>query len=166
MALTESDFYVIWDIDNCLADDRHRLHFVDLTGHGPQRYAAYNARSLHDIPANQEMFRTMSAMATPVFFTGRQEYLRRDTTVWLSMHFGVWNPIMFMRPNEVGCSPRKLKEAMLHALWGHGVLYRQIIGAFDDVPAVIDMYRSYGLPAAQLAIHDELHLVYSPNDLR
>lgn len=150
----------IWDIDNCLADDRHRHHLIDWDKQGDERYRRYNREMLQDEPVHVAEFNVMRKIGcTPVFFTGRPEVFRVETTQWIREKLGVTFPVVEMRPNgTLGLTPADLKETMLRK-WlreapGTRQGWVQLIAAFDDLPEVVEMYRSYGIPAVQLAAGD------------
>jgi hypothetical protein len=159
------NFVSIWDIDNCLCDDRPRHHLIDHSKVGDERYAAYNEGMLDDVPCHRAQFDLMLALgATPIFFTGRAEMYREKTRMYLQRHFDVAYPILRMRPNgTVGLTPAVLKARMLAELL-KDVPRDRILGAFDDVEAVIQTYRSFGIPAAVLRVYDPA-IVYDATDL-
>jgi hypothetical protein len=143
----------IWDIDNCLADDRHRLHLIDWGKEGDERYLRYNQRMRLDPVAHQDVFNVMRAIGCrPVFFTGRCEKFRIDTVGYLQEKLGVSFPEVHMRPNgTVGLTPAKLKERMLRDLLAV-TSSADVVAAFDDLQSVVDMYRAYGIPGVLLKI--------------
>lgn len=160
--------YVIWDIDNCLADDRHRMHLIDWSKEGDERYAAYNQQMRLDPVVHGRVFQVLSQIATPVFFTGRPAKFEEVTRDWLRLRLGDEGSYMFMRQNGTfGVSPVQLKEQMLNNFKRYfGIQEPHIVGAFDDIPAVVQMYQRYGIPAAILRAHDQLEKVYAASDLR
>lgn len=159
----------IWDIDNCLADDSPRHHLIDWSKQGDERYLAYNEAMMNDRAVHAEEFRVLRAIGcTPVFFTGRPEAFRAQTTNWLRDNLGVSFPIVHMRPDgTVGLTPVALKERMLREylreVQGFRQGWVQIIAAFDDLPEVLEMYRSFGIAAVQLKVGDP-HAAYGPED--
>lgn len=156
----------IWDIDNCLADDAPRHHLIDWSKQGDERYDVYNAAMAQDRPAHVAEFNLMRAIGCePVFFTGRPEKWRAQTEQWLREHFQIKFPEVHMRPDgTVGLTPVELKRRMLRAYRDFEDRGVQIIAAFDDLPCVVEMYRSYGIEAVQLKINDPT-LAYDPADL-
>lgn len=162
------NLFAIWDIDNCIADDFWRQERIEWDKDGDERYRAYNDVLEDDVFCHRKEFDLLMAMgATPVFFTGRSEYLRNKTERWLWRQRGLVKPIMYMRPNDGRMTPKDLKEQMLTKFrmdyLGFG---NRIIGAFDDLPPVVQMYRENNIPAAQLAIHADLTGAYKPADLK
>lgn len=156
----------IWDIDNCLSDDRHRTHLIDPTRQGDEKYAAYNTQMHLDPVCNLSLFKVFQKMSHPVFATGRPERFRDTTFKWIEDSLGVWKPTIYMRPNDtIGLTPVKLKETFLEIIMG--VYGRSnIIGAFDDIPAVVEMYQRHRIPACVLQVHPDLARTYTPEDLK
>lgn len=160
--------YTIWDIDNCLADDHWRQGTVDWHLKGDERYDRYNLEAVNDRLVHGDFFKLFVDMgASPIFITGRPEKHRGITQEWLHRTLGIVEPVMYMRPNgTVGVTPRALKEELLNRFWKDWMQPGdRIIGAFDDLDAVVEMYRSNNIPAAKLCINADLSKVYEPADL-
>jgi hypothetical protein len=163
--------YFICDIDNCFADDAHRIPLIDWHLRGDERYDRYNAKMGLDLPVHVGIYTGFAAIATPLFLTGRPQKWESETRGWLGLALGASErSFMLMRPNNTkGLPPAELKKQMLeHLLRGPVDLpdfsIENIIVAFDDVPAVIAMYRSFGIPAIQLQAHPPED-AYEPEDL-
>lgn len=156
----------IWDLDNCLADDAWRQPMIDFTKEGGQRYEVYDAAMFNDRPAHVEEFNFMRRFTTPVVFTGRREKWRQLTERWLDKHFG-FVPMVFMRGDDDNGVPVQVKRDMLLRLLNdQRVPVFDIVGAFDDLPAVVQMYRQFSIPSCELAIHGDLLAAYTPADLQ
>ena len=151
------DQFAIWDLDNCLADDRARIRLIDWTKTDPtERYAAYHAAGALDPVRNENVFHAISQLARPVFFTGRPEAVRTAATRWIRCELDVEAPLVLMRPDGCTCSAVELKRAMIscYAVQMHEQRNVQACyAAFDDREDIVDMYRSFGIPAALLSIH-------------
>lgn len=160
--------YTIWDIDNCVADDKWRQERIEWDKEGDERYRAYNAVLEHDVVHHKREFDLFLSMgAQPVFFTGRSEYLRDATNSWLYAGLSLLQPVMYMRPNNSRMTPRALKEEMLNRFFKeHMGFGNRILAAFDDLPPIVQMYREHNIPAVQLAIHEDLTGAYKPADLK
>jgi hypothetical protein len=155
----------IWDLDNCLADDKWRQPLINFTVEGAERYREYDSQMLHDKPHHVTEFKFMQRFAQPVFFTGRRERWRALTTEWVQRHLAIEHPIVFMRPDDDEGTPVQVKRDMLCALLNmHRVPVFDIVGAFDDLPSIISMYHAFGIGACQLAIHHDTG-AYQPRDL-
>lgn len=161
-------FTTIWDIDNCVSDDKWRQERIDWTLHGDDRYRVYNDAAIYDAAVHVREFEFMRRLgAKPVFFSGRPEYMRTDSGVWAQnrLRVDMGDHRLYLRPTGTkGISPRRIKEEMLLA-FRLEFPDAKIIGAFDDIPAIVEMYRSYGIPAARLAINHDLSGAYEPADL-
>lgn len=161
------DKYVIWDIDNCLADDKWRAHLIERGKTGNERYDAYSAMMTEDSAYWIKEFQFMARFAQPVFFTGRVAKWQQDTRRWLE----VWGYIggrviapLYMRDNDDSSTPAELKQKMLERLILR-VGVENIIAAFDDIPAVIEMYEAHGVKGCLLQINTDHSGIYEPRDL-
>lgn len=150
----------IFDIDNCLADDSHRIKLIDWSTTDPEkRYAAYHAACIGDPPPLQqtiEFFRELAYRPNThiLFITGRPELVREETQVWLRTYLPTGSSTLLMRPHGCELSSVELKRTLLHRyLTDRGLA--KVIAAFDDHVGILEMYRDYfGIPAFQLKIHD------------
>jgi hypothetical protein len=147
---------VIWDLDNCLADDKWRQDLIEWDKVGDERYEVYNNHMCGDNAHNVDKFKAFVAAGLyPVFFTGRAEHFRGATAAWIRENLCCEAFTLFMRPSgTVGVTPAALKERMLDDLFSMGHLPSDIVAAFDDLQPVIDMYRSRGVNGVHLQIHD------------
>jgi hypothetical protein len=159
---------VIFDIDNCIADDHWRQPLIDWDLSGDLRYARYNDAMDKDKLCNGEIFKLFMELGhTPVFFSGRPEAYRGKTALWLADNLS-YTQNLFLRPNGTkGLTPRALKERMLRNIEEECIARDiEVVAAFDDIPAVVEMYRELRIPAAVLAIHSDLSGAYQPGDLK
>lgn len=156
--------YTLWDIDNCLADDRPRQHLIDWHLTGNARYDRYNAKMMEDELVHKVEFDFMCRFTTPVFLTGRVEKWENHTRHWLGEKLNVESPLLYMRADGDEGSPAAVKKYMLRGILAR-INLKQIVAGFDDVPAVVKMYQDCGISAAVLAIHTDLSKVYGPSDL-
>jgi hypothetical protein len=157
--------YAIWDIDNCLADDKWRAHLIDWDKRGNERYDRYNSVMLHDEVCHREYFHFMCRFTTPVFFTGRTVKWEGYTREWLQDRLGVRDALLHMRENNDNATPAQVKREMLSKLYSPRSGEVSIVAAFDDIPAVVEMYRSFGIAACLLYINEDLSGTYKPRDL-
>lgn len=156
--------YAIWDIDNCLFDDKWRAPLIDWHLTGNARYRRYNDQMLADTAHHQAEFEFMCRFTTPVFFTGRCAEYKAKTLILLKRHFGQDAPYMFMRSDEDPSTPVALKHKMLMQCQ-RDVGAGNIIAAFDDIPAIVDMYRANGIAGCVLQINSDFSGIYEPRDL-
>lgn len=162
----------IWDIDNCVSDDGWRTSKIDFSKHGNERYDAYDRLMVRDLPAHTLEWDLITKLSTPVFITGRRERWREATRDWIERMLPLpdrdWpgmGPLILMRPEECEDRPVELKRKLLYQLRDvYGVEFSRIIAAFDDIPAIVGMYLTHGIPAAVLRVHDPL-TAYTVKDL-
>jgi hypothetical protein len=170
------DYWVsLWDLDNCLSDDKWRVNKIDWHLEGNERYTRYDAEMGKDNVAHVGEWRLITQMSMPVFITGRRERWRQITRKWVSERLPVlrygrlqWlhDPLILMRPDDCNDTPAVLKEKLLMQLpTHHGIMLPRVIAAFDDVDAIVEMYGRHGIPSTVLKVHDP-GLAYTPADLK
>lgn len=153
---------VIWDLDNCLSDDEHRIKLIDWSQYPRDAcWDDYHAACAMDPPGNsQEFFRWHSPAdlakglgCIPVFFTARPEKHRDVTRKWLAMHFGcTGNEPLFMRATGDARRSVQIKGEMLkkfRASWPKAA----ILAAFDDQRDIVNMYRDNKIDGKLLMVH-------------
>lgn len=149
---------VIIDIDNCIADDQHRIQHIDWTTSDlTARYAAYHARCEQDRAVIHERIRLqiVPGVTRVFFFTGRPVALNEKTRHWLNIHFPFEWEALLMRNNDDHRPSAKLKQAQLESLLlHHNVELEDIAMAVDDRQDVLDTYRAAGI---EKVFHVQLH---------
>lgn len=146
--------YVIFDLDNCLADDSARLPLIDHAEARPtERYAAYHAGCGNDPVGNYTTFTLACHAARPIFLTARPVSVHAQTLLWIQDNLGVQDPILIMRNVHDHRPSPALKGDQLRSLDAYGVDLADIICAFDDREDVLAMYAEHGLSTCRLAIH-------------
>lgn len=151
--------YVIFDLDNCLADDRERIKLINWEEQHPdQRYADYHRDISNDLVGNYDKFIAATLSATPVFMTARphtvgRSNVRLQTMYWIKEYLGVEDPILLMRNVGDHRPSVELKRMQLSHLSEWDVRYEDIVCAYDDREDVVGMYKSFGIRAEVLAIH-------------
>lgn len=149
--------YVIFDLDNCLADDEHRIPLIDWSQSDPEkRYAAYHAACGVDAKRNGSTLEShMRDGSIPVFFTGRPESVRGITNDWIKRELllllGDYE--LHMRPNGDRRPSVDVKRDMLDKFSVLVAPISDIVAAYDDRSDIVDMYRSRGISAYQMTIH-------------
>lgn len=152
--------YVIFDLDNCLADDRARIPLIRWEEKQPdKRYADYHRNVTDDPVGNKDTFdAAMLCGWAPIFMTARPHTVgisdvRGQTLEWLERNFGVHNPILMMRnPGDHRPSVELKREQLTHLLnWD--VKLTDVVSAYDDRADVVQMYRDHGIIAHVMAIH-------------
>lgn len=146
--------YAIWDIDNCLFDDQWRTPAIEWHKTGNARYERYNKLMLSDPVKHQAEFNLIRKIAVPVFFTGRCEIYKNMTLQQLAVGLDVIAPTIYMRKDNENASPADVKQRMLKEFLECGHKVTDIFAAFDDLPSIVDMYRSHGIPAVQLLVNE------------
>ena len=144
--------YVIFDIDGCIADDRHRRPLIktDPDLDPDERYAAYHAQCWADQPMNTDVVdAAIRAGHTLLFITARPEteVVERETRNWLAKHL-VPNGTIYvdMRPTDNHWHAPLLKGALLaNTLHGLGIDINQIVSAYDDRLDVLRVYSAMGV---------------------
>jgi hypothetical protein len=158
--------YVIFDLDNCLADDRARIPLINWSEpHPDKRYAEYHRDVSNDPVGNYETFVTATAQARPIFMTARphtvgRSNVRLQTLDWIKGNLGVEDPILLMRNVGDHRPSVELKREQLTHLSDWDVALIDIVYAYDDRPDIVTMYNENRIPAEVLAIHDVC--AYSP----
>lgn len=152
---------IIFDLDNCLSNDEHRIPRIDWTKTGDARYHEYHMAMLADKPANWDVFE--NAMTRPVyivFMTARPITFRETTKRWLSEQLGANLDlddrfVLIMRNRGDHRKSVAVKRDMIHALPEYGLSIDNIIQAYDDRQDIVDMYRSeFGIKADILKAHE------------
>lgn len=155
--------FVIFDLDNCLADDEWRIpliawHESDID----KRYDAYHRASGADNPVNVAAFVEALGRATdrgerialPIFFTARPAKYRDQTARWIETRLGADCYVLITRNNGDHRRSADVKRCMLDDLHHYGIEMQQVEQAFDDREDIVAMYREAGIPAEVLKWHD------------
>lgn len=150
---------IIWDIDNCIANDAWRIPFIDWTAADPyQRYMPYHRVCSGDQSHNMREFEDLHERhnADPCFITARPEAVRHMTMSWLRRHFTRSFPAanrLLMRGNDDHRASVDLKRDLLTELFAAEPEARVVL-ALDDRADVLTMYRQhFGIVTRLLAIH-------------
>ncbi len=148
--------FAIFDLDNCLSNDLHRIPLIDWTQPNPEeRYAAYHAACGNDAPGNMDLYRAVTATRQAVFLTARPTTVALQTRAWISRHLGITHATLLMRNAGDNRPSVDVKRWQLDMLPQHyGVPLENIDHAYDDRQDIIDMYRGLGLAATRVQIHD------------
>lgn len=161
---------VIFDLDNCLADDQHREKLIDRTKSDPvDVFQEYHAACADDPLGNGAFFEAWKVEADLVaFFTSRPEWCRVATQQWIDRNLAQTNQTLLMRGDEDRRRSAEVKADQLKEL-----LVRfpaidfpaGIIAAFDDREDILEVYRAAGIANVQrLYIHNgEFEVVAAGN---
>ena len=148
--------HVIWDLDNCLANDAPRLKLIDWTQTNPDlRYGAYHAACAGDEVCNRGIFETHCGLGhKPIFLTARPVDVWAETRHWIDHNLGCKSYNLIMRNKGDHRASVHVKRWMLDNLPLYGIDHRDIVHCYDDHPEIVAMYRGLGLSAGRLKIHD------------
>ena len=141
----------IFDIDGTLADNSHRLHFIQ----GEVKdWEGFHTAQGDDMPI-WEVITVARALAKAghgiVYSTGRMEKGRAVTQAWLNKYRVPHGPI-FMRKDGDHREDYVVKEELLGYI--KGVYPLAIGGAFEDRQQMANMYRAKGIRVFQVAKGD------------
>lgn len=141
----------IFDIDGTLADNSHRLHFIQ----GEVKdWEGFHTAQGDDMPI-WEVITVARALANAghgiVYSTGRMEKGRATTQAWLNKYRVPHGPI-YMRKDGDHREDYVVKEELLGFIKGMHTL--AIGGAFEDRQQMADMYRDKGIRVFQVAKGD------------
>lgn len=143
----------LFDIDGTLADLTHRLHHIQPPLRADGQYGPKNWDAFFDacgddkpIPHMIGICRDLMASAPVVFVSGRSDRTRRVTQNWLASNclFGD----LYMRRDGDHRPDHIVKAELLDKIIADG---KTPIMAFDDRDQVVKMWRSKGIPCAQVA---------------
>lgn len=137
----------IFDIDGTLADGSHRLHWIH--PRPAKDWRAYFAEVIRDEPIQHiiDIARTLTRNAPVILVSGRSDECREDTIAWLEI-FQVPCSALYMRKAGDHRNDDVLKSEILDQILADG--WKPIM-AFDDRDRVVKMWRSRGVPCAQVA---------------
>ena len=137
---------VVVDVDGVLADNRHRLPFLDRR---PKDWESFFRTAGADAPlaAGLRLLEVLDSDLTIVLLTGRPARLRDLTVDWLQRHGVCWD-LLGMRPDADRSAAASLKRRAVDALAGLGW---EIVLAIDDEPAVAEAYHRAGVPCFRAA---------------
>ncbi len=124
----------IFDIDNTLADNRHRKHLID-----PKNWEPFHQECLLDTPIVPMIKLLKLLNETHVIFlcTSRPEYVREKTRLWMKDHTGITFTNTLLMRAEMDHSPSSIIKAEMVAQIAKNY---SIEFAFDDHDGCLDMY--------------------------
>ena len=145
--------HIILDLDNCIADDAWRIQFIDWPQDNMfRRYHNYHMLAPFDKLRNETLFANTDYNYW--VFTSRPQFYHVTTMQWLIQN-GLGDSNVMMRPDNFHGKTVQLKQIMLEQMLQHGGVDRKdIVCAYDDRNDIINMYKSLGVRAEQVKIHD------------
>lgn len=128
--------FVVFDLDNCLADDSWRRPFI-----GSANF--HQMCEADPCPSDRLALvrRHAAARHRIVILTSRPEQVRLQTQEWLAQH-GIWADRVLMRPRGDSRSSVLLKPGLLLA---SGIEVDDIVAVYDDRQDVLDALRNIGV---------------------
>lgn len=154
---------LIFDIDNCLSNDVWRRDMLSDNFHehglGPvlARWHAYHSMSPFDEPGFLPPFEVALRSIQPThifYFTARPKLYQHQTTEWLSRNvpwFLQSQPLLLRNNNDARPSEAIKREMLSRVCREYDMACTQFV-AFDDVGAVLRMYREEGVNAYEANI--------------
>lgn len=146
---------VIVDLDGTLSDGRWRLHLLpdESTRHLDSAWATFNLAAADD-PAFKDtidVVNNLGMFCEIIILTGRGAIAREVTEVWLAQN-GVDYDQLIMR--DIGDSRKDtvVKAEIINELRSKG---RKILCAFDDLPHIVDMFRSMGITTYEVTRYED-----------
>lgn len=146
---------VIFDLDNCLANDAWRIPRIAWHVPNPDlRYQTYHALSPFDEAANTDLVHAWARQGCSILIsTARPSWMRAATLEWMRRKVRL-NPVaLFMREHGDHRPSAVLKEEHLERGLAWCLDRDGLLHAYDDRPDVIAMYRANNIHATQLSIH-------------
>lgn len=170
---------VVFDLDNCLAEDGSRLHLIpgaDKHGHiseieaitgrfamsEQRRWDAYHKAGEGASAHNHETF-FAAAEALPkhngivIFLTARPESHAAQTSHWLERNGFASVPrwALLMR-RDVCLAPSPVMKPLRLSEWlaDHGMSFDNVACVYDDRNDVLDAFRACGIATTKLAIEE------------
>lgn len=145
----------IFDIDGTLADCSHRLHHIvrEEGDHRPKDWDGFHKHTSGDtpIPAIVSVCKAIiDAGNFVIFVTGRSEDCRADTEKWLAEHVSEGHRL-YMRASGDRRDDVIVKRELLGEVIADGFAP---VMAFEDRARVVAMWRSEGVPCAQVSEGD------------
>jgi len=138
----------IFDIDGTIANNQHRLHFINKL---PKDWEGFYAAIPDDEPIDH-IIRLIAALQYAcveiVYVTGRPERTRADTIAWLKKWSHYEDEPIYMRGDNDRLDDHRVKMYLLHALRDDGWLPEIV---FDDRDRVVEMWREQDIPCLQVA---------------
>ena len=144
----------IFDCDNVLSDDGWRIKFIDWSQEDRfLRYDKYHQLCIYDRPGRVDLLPPERDAAT-VIFTAMPEFYRETREYWLES-VGIKADLLLMRKTGDFRPSAKVKRDMLVELcFLASRNVKDVVCAYDDHAAVVDMYKEVGINATRIAIHD------------
>jgi hypothetical protein len=143
---------VIFDLDNCLADDEWRIPFINKKAASDfDVWHKYHSLSFNDEHKNFDVYcdHKYGSFDKVAILTARPNFYRHITEHWLKIN-GIEYDYLMMRTNDM--PSHILKMHMLTNLIS--VEKEPISALYDDREIIVEYYNKAGYPGVLLSIHD------------
>ena len=143
---------VIFDLDNCLANDAWRIPFINKKASNDfDIWHKYHSLSFDDLFENYDVYwdYKYGSDEKVAILTARPELYKHITEHWLKRR-GIEYDYLMMRTNEM--PSHILKMHMLTNLIS--VEKEPITALYDDREIIVEYYNKAGYPGVLLSIHD------------
>jgi phosphoglycolate phosphatase-like HAD superfamily hydrolase len=147
----------LFDLDGTLCDIEHRLHFIrapELVGSigqdeafKPDWDAFFDACGM-DSPIEHMVGLARLLKHDSIYISGRSDRVQSKTTAWLQLYGLIPCQGLYMRKHGDHRPDHVVKLELLGKIKDDGFTP---IMAFDDRQQVVDMWRTNGVPCAQVA---------------
>ena len=138
------DRWLVWDLDGCLVDNRHRVHLLK---QDPPDWASYVQKAGLDAPYYDTQALLFALHASGHFqhavITGRIEHEGENTKDWLRAHgMDLFAEYHFRKEGDLRPAPEiKLEIVQQH----FSVPYRELVAVFEDHPKTTEVLRGAGI---------------------
>lgn len=134
---------VIFDLDGCLSDDRHRLHLLPQEPDGDESFEAYHDECHLDEPINRVVLAQYEPSKYSItFFTARPETYLLRTRRWIQNKLGLQHFDLWMRRKGDTTPSPLLKSTWLRSITRNP---DNVACAYDDRNDVLNAYRKAGV---------------------
>jgi len=147
--------WIIWDLDQTLADSAHRAHLLPNFDNSnyldPKNWIAWEAGIMDDAPI-QPAVSLLRALPDRIFnhaiVTSRGEPARAATQAWLAANLIPYDFLYMRRIEEYSIPAAEWKTGVAEALRTYA--NADVVLAFDDHPEICEAYAQLGITAMQV----------------
>ena len=145
----------ILDLDNCISDDEWRIPFINWSEKNPtERYKAYHSGCGLDEFKNQHLVNEREDGDLILIFTARPESVLKQTMEWLKRNVPATFMLCMRNDNDNSSSVEVKRKFLLEFKEFAPTIFENIKVAYDDKEDVVQMYRSFGIEAHVVSIHN------------
>lgn len=143
-----TDSWLIWDLDGCLVDNRHRVHHVKK--YPEPDWESYVAEAPKDRPYKDALALLHALNASGHFrmavVTARIEDEGENTKAWLAQHglLSIFEELHFRTAGDFRRAPEIKLEIVKGRFIDRG---RKVVAVFEDHPGTVSVLRTAGITA-------------------